>query len=223
MRELPPAAAHLPDAVVGLAPDGLEMLDERAFEIPAVLCRRQSGAARDVEGVHDLAEHVELQLLHCGVAEPDRFRSHVARQPRRLDFVEPPLARDAVHRLHVVGSARDRAVQPLAPGFRLLEVARADERKQGEGRVAQPAKTIVPVALAAEAFRQRRRSRRDDAARLPVRKRLERKERPQDRLVPFATRGEGSRPAGPEACDLIQSLARVKAGRRLAKGGRPGQ
>ena len=48
------------------------------------------------------------------------------------------------------GLARDRAQQPVAPGVRLVVVARVHQREQRQRRIAQPAEAIVPVADAAE-------------------------------------------------------------------------
>ena len=143
---MPGAAANLPDALVGLAPDGLQMRDERLLERPAVLIRSETGVARDVEGVEHFAIDVELQLSGGGVADAHGLCPLIAGQPGNLVFVEPAFACDAVHRLHVVGRAGDGAQKPLAPRAGFIEEARADQRQKREGRVAQPAIAIVPVA-----------------------------------------------------------------------------
>jgi hypothetical protein len=102
MREMARAPAHFPDAFVRLAPDGLEVQDERAFESPARIARGEPRATRDIKGVEHFAIDVELKLTDGAVADADRARAFVARQPRKLVFLEPPLARDAVDDLQVV-------------------------------------------------------------------------------------------------------------------------
>ena len=46
MGEMPPAAAHLPDAVIGLVPNGFQMLDQRDLERPARRLGRRCRPAR---------------------------------------------------------------------------------------------------------------------------------------------------------------------------------
>ena len=103
MGELPRRAAHLPDAFVGLAPDLLQMVEERELRLPAGFVGRQAAAARLVMNVHDLAEDVELQLAMSGVADAHRRRILVTGQPGRGPFGQPPLAGDAVHDLQLTG------------------------------------------------------------------------------------------------------------------------
>ena len=145
---MPWAAANLPDALVGLAPDGLQMGNERLLERPAARIRSEPRAAADRERVEHFAIGVELQLPDRGVADAHRSCPLIAGQPGDLVFVEPALACDAVHRLHVVRRAGDGAQKPFAPRPRFVEKARARQRQKREGRVAQPAIAIVPVARA---------------------------------------------------------------------------
>ena len=151
MGELSARAAHLPDPLVGLAPDALEALEQAPAERPGVVRRRQPRRARLVERVQDLPVDVELELS-CGlVAGPDGPRPLVALEPGELELGEPPLARDPVQRLRPVGRARDRAQEPVAPGARLVVVAGSHQGEQRHRRVPHPAEAVVPVADAAEA------------------------------------------------------------------------
>ena len=71
----------------------------------------------------------------------------------------------------------------MPPFARLVEIAGVDQREQGEGRVAEPAEAIVPVAHAADLLGDRGRRRGDDPAGRPVGQRLEGQERADDGLV----------------------------------------
>ena len=53
----------------GLSQILLDMLDQRALQRPAVFGRGQAALARLMEGVHQLAIDVELELLVRGVAD----------------------------------------------------------------------------------------------------------------------------------------------------------
>ena len=75
-------------------------------------------------------------------------------QPGQLHLGQAALAVDAVHDLQVLGVPRYGPQQPVAPGSGLFRVARREQRLQRQGGVAEPAKTVVPVPLAAQFFRQ---------------------------------------------------------------------
>jgi hypothetical protein len=82
----PRSAARLPDALVGLAPDGLRAFGLRLHERPQP--PRQSLAAVRVQGdrVERRAEDIVLALVERAVADAHRARSGVAEQivARRL-------------------------------------------------------------------------------------------------------------------------------------------
>src|SRR6266550_300213 len=103
----------------------------------------------------------------------------------------------AVENLHLRGTARDSAQEPAAPRTCFLYKARSRKSEKREGRIAQPAVTIIPVAHTADFFRQRSRRRRDDAASGLVGKAFERDERPHDSVAPFAAVRAASGPVSP--------------------------
>ena len=72
VREVLARAAHLPDPLVRLGPDPLEMLDQVRLQRPARLVVRKADAPRKMERVHHLAEYVELELLRGGVTDAHR-------------------------------------------------------------------------------------------------------------------------------------------------------
>ncbi len=220
---MPARPADLPDALVLLLPVRLEPVEGLLRERPRVVRRRQAPATRLVEGIDDLAVHVELELIRSAVSDANRLRTFVAREPGQLELGEPAFARDAVHDLHVVGGARDRAQQPVAPRARLLDVAGADECEERERRVAQPAVPVVPVPDAAEPLRQRGRRSGDDPACRRVRERLQREQRAAQGLVPATRVGAPARPLLPEGDRVGERRLRVDPPRDGLVRGEPGE
>src|SRR5215831_1485164 len=129
------------------------MLDQRQLLRPGRLDGSKSTLARLVDGVHEFAVHVELQLNGSGVADAHRRGAVITRQPRYLPFGELPFTRQAIHDLELVWASRHSAREPSSPCLRLLAIPCRIERHKRQGRVAQPAIAIVPVALAAELLR----------------------------------------------------------------------
>src|SRR5262249_61013309 len=72
--ELARTAADFPDSLVGLAPNLLQMLEEGELRVPSGHVGGQPAATGLVVDVHDLAEHVALELAVGGLAEPHRRR-----------------------------------------------------------------------------------------------------------------------------------------------------
>ena len=197
--EVPALAPHLPDARIGhTRPDGSQMLQQRPLERPPGLVDAQAAAPGLMQRVQQLAIDVELKLGVRGVADPDRTRALVSRQPRHLPLGEPPLSRQSVHDLHLLRGPGDSAQQPVSPAARLGGVARVEQRQQGPGRIAQPTEPIIPVAGAADPLRQRGGRRRDDAARRGVGQRLERDQRALHRTRPLAADAALRRPFAPK-------------------------
>jgi hypothetical protein len=127
--------------------------------------RRRQPAARGVLGhVGDLAVDVELYLQGGCIACAHGPGACIAREPIELPFRQVALARHTVHDLQLIGTARHGAQQPVLPVIGFFGVARVQQGQQRERGVAQPAEAIVPVAHAAQAFRQRGRRRGNDAA-----------------------------------------------------------
>ena len=123
-----------------------------------------------------------------------------------------------VHDLHVGRVARDRAQEPLAPGLGLVPVAGVQHREQRQGRVAEPAVAVVPVADAADLLGQRGRRRGDDAAGGRVGERLEDEQRLVDLLVVVAVVPALPRPVEPVVLGLGQRPLGVdRLGHRLVR------
>ena len=71
--------AYFPNALVRLTPDLRQVTENRAADRDRPIDRRQTMAVGMVEGVEDLAIHIELRLLDCGIADPHRPRAFVPR------------------------------------------------------------------------------------------------------------------------------------------------
>ena len=164
MDELLRRAPDFPDAFVGQAPDLLQMLEESFADFAAAGRGGQAALARLAEHIGQLAIDIELQLLRRRVADAHGARIFIAGQMRQLDLVQPLFAHHAVHGLELLRRARDHAHQPMLPDIGFLGVTGIEEGQQREGRIPQPAIAIIPVAAAADLFRQGGGDRRDDAA-----------------------------------------------------------
>ena len=134
---------------VGVQPAGALAVGADVLEVAAV---------GDEEHVHDLAVHVELELAAGGVADADRRRTLVAGEPRHLVLVEAPLAADAVHDLQrarlAVRRVPEAPLQPRHERAGLVGEPEIAQRPQCQRRIAKPAVAVVPVAHAADHFRQ---------------------------------------------------------------------
>src|SRR5947209_5386708 len=174
VEEVSAASAHLPDAVVRLAP----ALDRaRGHELYVVPPGVGYVAARalvvEVHGVEHLAVDVELRLVVRGVARPHGARAAVA-----FEVFEPALggegpAVERVDGLQAVAARDAEAVEPVEEVRGLVVVAEKHQRVEDERRVAQPRVAVVPVAHAADLFGQRRGRRGDERARRLVRQKLQ--------------------------------------------------
>ena len=92
-------------------------------------------------------------------------------------------------------------------------IAGDEQGIEREGRVAQPAVAIIPVAHAADLLRQRGCQRGDDRASGSEGQRLERDERAHHGLAPGAADRASLRPSLPPGLGLAQHFSRVAAAR----------
>ncbi len=184
---------------------------------------RDPGQQCQVQRVHHLAVHVELELADGGVAEPYGPGALVAGQPAGHRLGHHAFPRDAVHRLEVARVAGDGPQQPLAPGGRLLAEAAAQQGGERHAGVAQPAEPVVPVALAADPLGQGRRRGGDDAAGRRVREGLEGEQRAQDGFAPLAPVVAVGRPVLPAAEGGEQGLVGFDPRGVVQVGGLPGE
>ena len=175
------------------------MPDERLLEIPARVVAVEPNLARLEQGVEDFAEDVELKLVVGRVPHADRGRVFIAGEPGDFKFAQPPLAPEAVHDLNLRRVPRHRADEPRPPRGGLVFEPGSHQRVEREGGVAEPAEPVVPVAHASNLLGQRGRRSGHDPARGREGQRLQRDERPQDRLAPLPLEGALRRPRLPPA------------------------
>ena len=121
MCEVSPAAADFPNAFVRLLPDGLEVFEHIALDVPCGVLRGKPIYAPLEQGVQNLPIDVELQLSGGGVADAHGLGSLIPGKPRYLPFVETPLAQEAIHDLHLSWVTCHGAPQPLAPSVGLVQ------------------------------------------------------------------------------------------------------
>ena len=182
MDEMLRRAPDFPDAFVGLAPDFFQMLRKSLADLAAAWRGRQAALARLGHHIGQFAINIELQLLRRAIADAHRTRILVAGQMRQLDFVQPLVAHHAVHGLKLLGRAGDHPHQPMLPDIGFLGIAGIEKGQQRESGVPQPAIAIIPVAGAADLFRQRGGDRGDDAAGGLVAEAFQGEQRAHDRL-----------------------------------------
>ena len=156
--------ANLPEPLIGARPGLFDEGDDLLLQATDVRARFATAGSADVDGVHDFAVDIELELLVGGVANAHGAAVFVALEPGQLHFRQEPVPGYAVHNLEVRRLPGDGAQEPVLPVLGLLRVSRNLERVEGEGGVAKPAVAVVPVADAADRFGERGRRRRHDSA-----------------------------------------------------------
>src|SRR5262245_59582859 len=174
--ERPSRRAHLPDAVIRGAPLTLRVFDQLTQPFPQRFVDHAVASRPLVSAIENLAVDVMLGLLRRSVAPADRARAAIAfRRPVRL-LRRGVIAVEVIERSGALADL-DRVQRPTEERRRFLRTADAVERVNGERRVTHPGVTVVPVAPAADHFRQRRGRRRHDCAVLEMVEQLERQRR----------------------------------------------
>src|SRR5215211_7606430 len=205
--ELAPAPSHFPDALVWLPPvlaqpvqDLLEVRPEVVVEWGAVL-------VVEVRGVEHGPVEVELALLVCAVAEPNRVGVHVSREVRELHLGYVLAAIYAVERLQeAVFVLMATVSQPTHKVPRLVLEADVDQGVERQRRVPEPGVAVVPVALSPDLLRQTHRRGGDERARRIVDHELEDKGRSVDYLPPPPLIGAVCEPTPPVSHGAVQQL-----------------
>ena len=148
-------AAGLPDPLVGLAPGLRRGVDLIRDDRPDRGRDLAVGLRVDVEGVDERAIDVVLTLVEGAVPDPDRTGAAVAGEVVERRFGQVALAADAVHDLELVAVPEADVADVAGEVLRLGVEAEHVQAPEGEGRVADPAVAVVPVALAPRRLRER--------------------------------------------------------------------
>src|SRR5881409_3479559 len=211
VEELLAPAAHLPDALVLVAPVGADPVDEAAHVGPQVVGDRGTVLVVEVDRVHQLAVDVELEVGGGRVADAHGRGAQVALEVRQRLLGEPVATVDPVHDLEgAVGFELLAArLDPAHEGRRLLGEAEAHEAVEREGGVADPGVAIVPVPLAAELLGKPEGGGRDDGAVRPRGEELEGQRGAVDHLTPAALVGGATEPPAPEVDGALEGVRDV--------------
>ena len=127
-------------------------LDLAGEDRPDAVVETVDGTGVDVEGVEHGAPQVVLALAVSGVADANGLGALVPAQVEEL-LVGRGLAVDAVHDLQVLVALGHVGEEPEEVVGLPVE-AQGVQAPQGEGRIADPAVAVVPVALALGCLRE---------------------------------------------------------------------
>src|SRR4051794_25505158 len=116
------------------------------------------------DGFDNLAVHIELQLITRSVSGSNWQGIHVTIKVRKLDFLWHTVAINVVNNSKLGASEARGVQQPTDERVAFLFVAQSKQCSSRECRISQPTIAIVPVAVAAELFGQRRSWRGDNRA-----------------------------------------------------------
>ena len=211
-------AARLPDPLVGMRPGVDRRFDLVADQFP--VGRRACAAQRffvQVDRVEQRAPDVVLALVVGAVADPHRLGPAVAAEVVERLLGQLLLAADPVHDLQVgvVPADVDDEAHEVA---RLLVEAERVQRPEAEGRVADPAEAVVPVAFAAGRLGQRGGRRGEDRPGRRVGEALQDQRRALQVDAPGVV-GEVAvaQPVAPELFGRVEPLERLGGAARAAQ------
>ena len=108
-----------------------EVLEQRRLHRPGIVggVRRRRRDPHEVQRAECLAVDVELELAAGRVADVDRSRSLVSREPAELVLGEASLAVQPVHDLQLGGLPGRGSQEPAPPGRGFFVVAARHERQ----------------------------------------------------------------------------------------------
>ena len=155
---------EFPDAVVRLAAQLPDPIGEALDNLPELGRDKAALTLVDRHAVDDGPEYVRLTLARGTIADPYRARPIEAGQVLEVLLGQVRVAIDPVDDLHgevvVVGAVPN----PVDEVGRLLRKPGAEQGGNAIGSIAQPAIAVVPVAIAARVFGDRRCRRRAERA-----------------------------------------------------------
>ena len=211
-------AARLPDPLVGVRPGGDRGL--HLFSDQFAIGRRAAAAQRffvQVDRVEQRPPDVVLALVEGAVAGPHRTSAAVAAEVVEGPLGQLLLAADPVHDLQVRVLAADVEHEAHEVARLLVEAERV-QGPEAEGRVADPAEAVVPVAFPAGRLRQRGGRRGEDRPGRRVGEALEDEGRALQVDAPGMV-GEFAvaQPVAPELFGRVEPLQRLGGAARPAE------
>ncbi len=209
-----PRSPDFPNPFIRALPCFFQKAEQRQFKLPCWVVFLQTLAPADMQQIDDLAIDIKLKLFPGRVACPDGTRVFIAIEPLELELDQPPRAQDVVHDLQFRRMAGHGTQQPIAKFLRLLLITAVEQRIKRERGIADPTKSIIPVADAAELFGKRRGWCGDDAAGRRECKGFERDERSLHRIAPGTVVFAPRRPLLPPRFRVLEGLFHVATWRR---------
>src|ERR1700744_3274139 len=119
------------------------------------------------------------------------------------------LTAHAIHDLHASNVASDCLKKPIAPSSRFFVISGRKKRFERESSVAEPAEAVVPIAVCANALRQRSRGSCNDTPSRPIGERLECDQGALDLLLPCSLICVLRAPLRPENFSLLQRFLHI--------------
>src|SRR6516225_11555610 len=168
-----------------------------------------AGLERLEDGVGNLPEDIDLQLLCSRIADEYGQGVLIASEPRDDQFRQPVLSADAVHDLHLTRAAGYGANEPVSPYLGFVVVSQMDEGQERKGGVTQPAKAVIPVPRAGQTLGKGGRDSRNDPARWDIGQSLQRDQRTLDNAGPRSDVGTTTDPLAPKLCGSFQRFKRI--------------
>src|SRR5207249_3966325 len=209
--------AALPDAAIGLGPALARRIHHLGDEFPVIIVGRAAAQIPLPRKIQRLTVNIELHLTPCVVPDADRPAAAIPLEGFHFGLAEPPLTGEPVYGLYLGAGSGSAPFDERTERLRRSLVAQLEHRANGEGGVAHPAVSVVPVVGSGNGCGERRRRRCRDRSRWCVRQRL------QDRRRPYGTFHVGtfeprfSGPAFPPVQRFRQPIIELMWLRRLGR------
>ena len=187
---------QLPDAGVAAAPQVGAAVGKLREQAPGREVEDVAALDEQRRGLHQIAEHAELELPPRPVALAHRPAVPVTRQVQH-PLLRREVAVEAIHHAQLPAVAEDGGDQPGERGLGLLDRADPQERLDGVGDVARPGEAVVVVLPRPDPLRQRGGRRRRRGARGREQQQLEGERAAPHRLPVAALIGQVRRPLAP--------------------------
>ncbi|RMS09672.1 hypothetical protein ALP72_05644 [Pseudomonas coronafaciens pv. coronafaciens] len=214
MQKVLIAAAHFPNAHIAVIPVLAHVIYLTHHMFPAFMGDCVTVLVGQVNGVHQLAVDVQLDLLVRFITNTHWLRTAVAGEVIEMFFGQLGMAVEGIQNAELLGLFAAVIQAPTHPAHERIGffgVAQAHERINGERCVTDPGVTVIPVTFATLGFRQAKCRCSDDAAMLARGQQLERQRRTGNHFTPAALVLRLASPTTPEfqrVVEITRALAR---------------